>query len=149
MDILFNLKKEIREKKLSELRALVDRNGGKISFDGNFLFDGNESDGIIGHCHLDTLELVDGILTVSNTYMGDPFVNEESFIDDGSLDDMIEYVKSQTKKKFSIRVSGSWSRTYEIEAASYEKALEEAKEDFQINPICYYDSNGEDWERIS
>ena len=41
-DILGNLKKEIRGKKLSVLRNLIEQNGGKMQFDGGFTFIGTQ-----------------------------------------------------------------------------------------------------------
>ena len=62
------------------------------------------------------------------------------------IDKLITYVECQTKRKFVIRVSGSFSRTFDIEAETYEEALAEAKKDWETNPLYYGDSNGEDWE---
>ncbi len=54
--------------------------------------------------------------------------------------------KKNEKRKFVVRVSGSYSRCFEIEACTYEEALAEAKEDWLINPLIWSDANGEDWD---
>jgi hypothetical protein len=150
MDILFNLKKEIREEKLSELRALVDRNGGKISFDGNFGFHALVGDEhVSGEKSMITCIELDKTLK-NKVYLDCIFSGEyaEQYEEDIPLDELdriIAYVKSQTKKKFTVQVSGSFSRVWEIEANTYQEAIEEAKKDWEINPLIQGDVNGEDW----
>lgn len=153
LDILDHLKKDVREKKLSHLREIVKKRGGRIDFDGSFSINIDERDesandcGIAEGCCLIGLGLTsDGTLAVHNTFCEDDFTNEETSLLSEDLDNLIAYVESQTKRKFVIRVYGSFSRTFDIEASSYEEALEEAKKDWEINPLRFDDSNGEDWE---
>ena len=144
MDILFNLKKEVREEKLSQLRKIVEEAGGEIEFDGNFQFDGNDEEQIILDCHLNAIKLVNGMLRVSNTFEGDKYVNDDSFIDEESLDAVIEYVKSKVTKTFTARISGNFSRTFQVSATSYEAAMELAKKEWENHPLEPADSNGYD-----
>lgn len=153
INILRTLKKELREDKLAILRELV-RNYNSLNFDGGFTFSVDERDetsigggGIVDDCHLTGLRLcVDGTLVIHNTFEGTPFINDEDSILYEDIDRMISYVKSQTTRKFVIRVSGSFSRTFDVNASSYEEALEIAKKDWKVNPLYSDDSNGEDWE---
>lgn len=146
LDILDNLKTDIREKKLSHLREIVKKNEGSVDFDGTFDFTiHNGGDDYI--CQLTALRITkDGRLEVDDTCDGDRFTNPEEELSDKDLDKLIAYVESKTKRKFVVRVSGSFSRTFDIEAFSYEEALAEAKKDWENNPLYYGDSNGEDWE---
>lgn len=146
LDILDHLKKDIREKKLSHLRDIVKKNGGSIDFDGTFDFIiHNSGDDYI--CQLTALRLSRGdTLEIDDTCDGDKFTNPENELPLHQLDKLIAYVESKTKRKFVVRVSGSFSRTFDIVASTYEEALAEAKKDWEINPLRFDDSNGEDWE---
>lgn len=66
--------------------------------------------------------------------------------DENSFLDILDHLKKESKRKFVVRVSGSYSRCFEIEACTYEEALAEAKEDWLINPLIWSDANGEDWD---
>ena len=152
LDILANLKKEVREKKLALLRDIVKRNNG-LHFDGSFKLNIDDgSDGANGctiaeNCQLTSLELMhDGTLAIHNNFEGEAFVNEESSLLFEDIDRLLAYARSQTYRKFVIRVSGSFSRTFDVNASSYEEALALAKKDWEINPLYFGDSNGEDWE---
>ena len=152
LSILDNLKKEVREKKLAHLRDIAKRYNG-LSFDGGFKINIDERDtannecAIVENCLLVGLRLTtDGKLGIVNLFDGETFINEESALLDEDIDRLIAYVESQTKRKFVIRVSGSFSRTFDINAETYEDALAEAKKDWETNPLYYGDSNGEDWE---
>lgn len=146
LDILDNLKADIREKKLSHLREIVKKHEGSVDFDGTFDFTiHNSGDDYI--CQLTALRITkDGRLEVDDTCDGDKFTNPEEELSDKDLDKLIAYVESKTKRKFVVRVSGSFSRTFDIEAETYEEALAEAKKDWENNPLYYGDSNGEDWD---
>ena len=152
INILRTLKKELREDKLAILRELV-KDHNSLNFDGSFVFSVDERNeehnacAICNDCHLTGLDLLeDGTLCIHNTFEGTPFINEEDSILYEDIDRMISYVKSQTNRHFVIRVSGSFSRTFDVNASSYEEALEIAKKDWEVNPLYSDDSNGEDWE---
>jgi len=147
LDILDHLKKDIREKKLSHLREIVKKHEGSVDFDGTFDFIiHNSGDDYI--CQLTALRIAkDGKLEVDDICDGDKFTNPEEELSDKDLDKLIAYVESKTKRKFVVRVSGSFSRTFDIEASTYEEALEFAKTEWKEDaPLCPDDSNGEDWE---
>ena len=152
LDILDHLKKDIREKKLSHLREIVKKHGGEILFDGDFRFTG-DSNGYGGEnidpCN-DTRLMglsidCDGKINIDDIWEGGEYCNSENFIPDDELDRIIAYVESKTKQKFVVRVSGSFSRTFEIEANNFDEALAEAKKDWEVNPLIQEDVNGEDW----
>lgn len=147
IDILDHLKKDIREEKLAILREIVKKNEGSIDFDGTFDFIiHNSGDDYI--CQLTALRIAkDGSLEIDDICDGDKFTNPEEELSDKDLDKLIAYVESKTKRKFVIRVSGSFSRTFDIEASTYEEALEFAKTEWKEDaPLCPDDSNGENWE---
>lgn len=148
LDILDRLKKEVREEKLSRLRKIVTDAGGRIDCDGSFGFhaicDGEYVDGI--ESKINSIFIDDGKANFGCTFSGEEFHEDEKSVPIDELDKLIAYVESQSKKKFSIRVSGSFSRYFEIEARSYEEALAVAKKDWETNPLCASDSNGENWE---
>lgn len=151
IDILYNLKRELREEKLSHLRDLVRKNGWKIDFDGSFGFNSLvDENHVAGEKSMVTCIELDNS-TGKRIYLdcnmsGEIMEEQEENIPFDQLDALIAYVESQIKRKFTIRVSGSFSRTFEIEASSYEDALAEAKKDWLVNPLCYNDSNGENWD---
>lgn len=146
LDILDHLRKEVREKKLSHLREIVRKHEGSVDFDGTFDFIiHNSGDDYI--CQLTALRIAkDGKLEVDDTCDGDKFTNPEEELSDKDLDNLIAYVESKTKQKFVVRVSGSFSRTFEIEANNFEEALAEAKKEWEVRPLYFEDSNGEDWD---
>ena len=146
LDILDHLQKDIREKKLSHLREIVKSHKGSIDFDGTFDFIiHNCGDDYI--CQLTALRIAkDGKLEVDDICDGDKFTNPEEELSDKDLDKLIAYVESKTKRKFVVRVSGSFSRIFEVEANNFDEALAEAKKDWEVRPLYFEDSHGEDWE---
>lgn len=147
-DILGNLKAEIRGKKLSVLRNLIEQNGGRMQFDGSLRFCGiaHFDDGSTfehEECYLNGISIENGNMIFHNTEENDPHNNEDDFISDAELDRIIEYVRNQSKQKFSIKVNAS--RIFEIEADTYEDALEMAQAELKANP--FYDGDIDYWER--
>ena len=150
LDILDHLQKEVREKKLDIIRELLKNNGGSIDVKGNFEFlcadEGDKK--TLSHSLLKGVSLDNDKIRVKTIWKEDSsqYDYNEDCITNEELDNVIACLKSQTNQKFVIRVSGSYSRTFDIEASTYEEALAEAKKDWEINPLCFNDSNGEDWE---
>lgn len=146
LDILDHLKKEVREKKLSHLREIVKRNGGRIKFDGTFAtrlsINGETLSVGVESLYIDE----DDCFCIENHHHQCSYSDQcESLLSD-DLDKLITYVECQTKQKFVVRVSGSFSRTFEIEANNFDEALAEAKKDWEVNPLIQEDVNGEDWD---
>lgn len=145
LDILDHLKKDIREKKFQILRKLLKDNGGSVKID---------SQTVIGicinredyPCIVEELRLKDGKIEIHDNYEGDKFTNSEDELTTQSIDRLIDSVRQQTYRKFVIRVSGSFSRTFDINASSYEEALALAKKQWEETPLYSGDSNGEDWD---
>jgi hypothetical protein len=147
-DILGNLKAEIRGRKLSELRTLIEGAGGKLTFDGSFTFIGmqemqNGSVSYFDDTRLFGIEVKDGKLSIDDMWDGDSYQNDEDYIDFDELDRIIAYVRNQSKQKFSIKVNAS--RVFEIEASNYDEALEMAKAELKAQP--FYDGDIDYWER--
>ena len=145
LDILDHLKKDIREKKFQILRKLLKDNGGSVKID---------SQTVIGicinredyPCIVEELRLKDGKIEIHDNYEGDKFTNSEEELTTQSIDRLIDYVRQQTYREFVVRVSGSFSRTFDINASSYEEALALAKKQWEETPLYSGDSNGEDWD---
>ena len=96
LDILEHLQKDIREKKLSHLREIVKKHEGTLDFDGtlDFILHNSGDDYI---CQLTALRIAkDGKLEVDDICDGDKFTNPEDELSDKDLDNLIEYVRSQT-----------------------------------------------------
>lgn len=148
IDILDRLKKEVREEKLSRLRKMVTDAGGRIDCDGSFGFhaicNGEYVEGI--ESKINSIFIDDGKANFGCTFSGEEFQEDEKSVPIDELDKLIAYVESQAKKKFSIRVSGVFSRHFEIEATSYEEALKEAKKDWETNPLSDDDLDGIHWD---
>ena len=149
LDILEHLKKDIREKKLSHLRDIVKKHGGKIDFDGSFSINIDERDesanvcGIAEGCCLMGLGLTsDGTLAVHNTFCEDEFINEESSLLSEDLDKLIAYVKHKVQKTFNVTISERRSRKVEIVAETWEDAVEKAKKLLETKPLNSDDSDG-------
>lgn len=98
IDILNNLKKEIRAKKIARLRELVIENDNEIKFDGNFSFALKDRNGeIVDDCKLKSLEFMnDGTLTIFNEFEQGKFSDGESCLLDEELDRIIAYVEEKT-----------------------------------------------------
>jgi len=151
LDILDHLQKEVREKKLDIIRELLKNNGGSIDVKENFEFicadEGDKN--TLSHSLLKGVSLDNDKIRVKTIWKEDSsqYDYDEDCIINEELDNVITCLKSQTNQKFVIRVSGSYSRTFDIEASSYEEALEFAKTEWKEDaPLCPDDSNGEDWE---
>jgi hypothetical protein len=151
LNILDHLQKEVREKKLDIIRELLKNNGGRIDVKENFEFlcadEGDKNN--LSHSLLKGVSLDNDKILVKTIWKEDssPYHYNEDCITNEELDNVITCLKSHMKQKFVIRVSGSYSRTFDIEASSYEEALEFAKTEWKEDaPLCHADSNGEDWE---
>lgn len=152
IDILCNLKKELREEKLTRLRNIIKNAGGKVNVDGSFGFhsivDGDHVAGkksFLTRIEIDrTYENRVYLVCIFN---GEIVEEQEENIPFDQLDSLIAYVESQTKKKtFTVKVSGSFSRCFDIEATNEEEAEKLAKAEWLANPLCSDDSNGENWD---
>ena len=96
MDVLENLRKELREKKLAKLREIVQTVGGEISFTGDFSFDGFLSGEYIENCYLKSLKISDGKIIVNDIFEGSNYKNNEDFLPSDELDKIIKYVEKKT-----------------------------------------------------
>ncbi len=147
-DILGNLKAEIRGKKLSVLRNLIEQNGGKMQFDGNFRYVGYDPKVCIDECENTLLMGFDidneGKLIVDNIWHGNEYNNTEDCLTDAELDRIIEYVRNQSVRKFEIKVFAS--RIFEVQAASYEDAVKLAKKMLSEEPLNEGDID--DWQEF-
>lgn len=142
LDILDHLKKDIREKKLSHLREIVKRHEGSVDFDGTFDFIiHNNGDDYI--CQLTALRIAkDGKLEVDDTCDGDKFTNPEDELSDKDLDNLIAYVESKCNKTYEVTISELRSRKVEIQANTFDEAVEKAKKLLETEPLNNEDSNG-------
>lgn len=142
LDILDNLKKEVREKKLSHLREIVKKHKCSIDFDGTFDFTiHNGGDDYI--CQLTALRITkSGKLEVDDTCDGDKFTNPEEEISDKDLDKLIAYVESKCYKTYEVTICESRSRKVEIQAHTFDEAVEKAKNLLRSEPLNDEDSNG-------
>lgn len=142
LDILDHLKKDIREKKLSHLREIVKEHEGSVDFDGNFVFIiNNNGDDYI--CQLTALRIAkDGKLEVDDTCDGDKFTNPEEELSDKDLDNLIAYVESKCNKTYEVTISELRSRKVEIQASTFDEAVEKAKKLLETEPLNNEDSNG-------
>lgn len=149
LDILDHLKKDIREKKLSHLREIVKKRGGEILFDGDFRFTGDSSGR--GGENLDPCNDTrlmglsidcDGKIIINDIWEGDEYCNSENFIPDYELDRFIAYVESKCNKTYEVTISELRSRKVEIQANTFDEAVEKAKILLETEPLNDEDSNG-------
>ena len=151
IDLLTNIRKEIREEKVSLIKKMVSDNGGVIYLikGGDYVFpcadEGNPE--MISTSYLNGIVFSDGQLLVQTTWDGDGERYDYGIdcIMDDTLDDVIRILKEETEKTYHVVVQGCYSRMFEINATSEEEAIELAKNKWKVNPLCLEDSNGEDW----
>lgn len=147
-EVLLQLRTDVRQKKLARLREIVQKNGYSMKFDNtsNFIIQKNIED---FDSKLEGLRLVGTKLKIDNVCAGNHYTNSESDLSDNQLDKLIAYAESHSKQQFVIQVSGSFSRTFNIQASTYEEALEEAKDEWENTPLYFEDSNGEFWSNLT
>ena len=150
LDILDHLQKEVREKKLDIIRELLKNNGGSIDVKENFEFlcadEGDKNS--LSHSFLKGVE-IDGEKILVKTIWeedGERYDYHEHCITNDELNGIIDCLRKNTYREFVVRVSGSFSRTFDINASSYEEALALAKKQWEETPLYSGDSNGEDWD---
>jgi hypothetical protein len=136
-DVLFNLKSDYRKNKLSKIIDLVRNEGGRMTFDGSFTFCGDDGSTCLYEC--ENTKLIGlfldskGNLNVEDIWEGDKYINSERFLPDSELDRIIKYLESQVKHKYSIKVIAS--NIYDVEATSYEEAVELVKKKIEEEPL--------------
>lgn len=130
---------------LEEIARLVTHYGGLIEFPGDFEFVGDDGDSFACFCEgnkLNSMLMINGTLHIQDTFEGEKFDNSANYLPDFELARILEYVKKQVSKKFTIRASAVFSRDIEVEAESYEEAVEKAKAELKANPWEEGDNNG-------
>ena len=149
VDILSNLRRDIRESKLEKLIDIVANNNGIMQFDGSFEFlcddteQNSESD--LSHSTLVGFELVGkGNLLVKTIWKEDgaSYDYNQGCICDAELDNILKFVEKQVKKTFKITVKEVLSRIYEVEATCYDDAAQMVKGWIEDNPLSIHDSDG-------
>lgn len=150
LDILDHLNKDIREKKLDIIRKLLKENGGSIDIKDKYEFlcadEGDKN--TLSHSYLKGVEIDGEKILVKTIWKedGERYDYHEHCITNDELNGIIECLRKQTYRQFVVRVSGSFSRTFDINASSFEEALALAKKQWEETPLYSGDSNGEDWD---
>lgn len=109
LETLTQLRKELRELRLTVLKDVVRSHGGLICFDGSFKFTGDcedrdskECGDPCEDCSLTKLEIVGEKLVVFDTWQGEPYDNSTDFIPDYELDRIVSYAKQQPYVDISL-----------------------------------------------
>lgn len=150
LDILDHLNKDIREKKLDIIRKLLKENGGSIDIKDKYEFlcadEGDKN--TLSHSYLKGVEIDGEKILVKTIWKedGERYDYHEHCITNDELNGIIDCLRKNTYREFVVRVSGSFSRTFDINASSYEEALALAKKQWEETPLYSGDSNGEDWD---
>lgn len=135
-----------RQEIIDELSMIVSKNGGFINFDDeDFTFvgdDGSDVSRFVCDSTLVSMVILNGTLHIEDKFDGETFDNFMSYVPDFELERLLEYVKQKTYKQFKIRASAYFSRDFEVEANSYEEAVEKAKAELKANPWEEADNNG-------
>lgn len=150
LDILDHLNKDIREKKLDIIRKLLKENGGSIDIKDKYEFlcaDEGDKD-TLSHSYLKGVEIDGEKILVKTIWKedGEQYDYHEHCITNDELNGIIDCLRKNTYREFVVRVSGSFSRTFDINASSYEEAFALAKKQWEETPLYSGDSNGEDWD---
>ena len=144
LEILEQLQEALREKQLTKLRGILGENG-EITFPEEFKIV-IRNDGHFYDCSLKSLKIEDGKIVINDVFEGYDFTNDESELPSSEIQKILEYAEKHTKKTYDIKVSGSFTRYIEVEAYSYEEAIEKAKVQWKNDSLLYDDINGEDFE---
>ena len=150
LDILDHLNKDIREKKLDIIRKLLKENGGSIDIKDKYEFlcadEGDKNN--LSHSYLKGVEIDGEKILVKTIWKedGERYDYHDHCITNDELNGIIDCLRKNTYREFVVRVSGSFSRTFDINASSYEEALALAKKQWEETPLYSGDSNGEDWD---
>ncbi len=150
IDILDHLNKDIREKKLDIIRKLLKENGGSIDIKDKYEFlcadEGDKN--TLSHSYLKGVEIDGEKILVKTIWKedGERYDYHEHCLTNDELNGIIDCLRKNTYREFVVRVSGSFSRTFDINASSYEEALALAKKQWEETPLYSGDSNGEDWD---
>lgn len=150
LDILDHLNKDIREKKLDIIRKLLKENGGSIDIKDKYEFlcadEGDKN--TLSHSYLKGVEIDGEKILVKTIWKedGEQYDYHEHCITNDELNGIIDCLRKNTYREFVVRVSGSFSRTFDINASSYEEALALTKKQWEETPLYSGDSNGEDWD---
>lgn len=150
LDILDHLNKDIREKKLDIIRKLLKENGGSIDIKDKYEFlcadEGDKN--TLSHSYLKGVEIDGEKILVKTIWKedGERYDYHEHCLTNDELNGIIDCLRKNTYREFVVRVSGSFSRTFDINASSYEEALALAKKQWEETPLYSGDSNGEDWD---
>lgn len=139
LEVLKQLRKELRELRLQVLKDVVQDHGGFICFDGSFKFTGDcedrsnkECNDPCEDCSLTKLEIVNDKLIVFDTWQGEPYDNSTDFIPDYELDRIVLYAKQQPSVNVSL-------------TAEQEQAVENLKAAFQkladLDVECIYETD--------
>lgn len=111
LEALTQLRKELREHRLTVLKDVVREHGNCIKFDGSFTFTGdcedrsNETVEACENCTLNKLEIVNGKLVVHDTWQGESYDNTENFLPDYELDRIVLFVKQNAGKFIDISLT--------------------------------------------
>ena len=150
LDILDHLNKDIREKKLGIIRKLLKENGGSIDIKDKYEFlcadEGDKN--TLSHSYLKGVEIDGEKILVKTIWKedGKRYDYHEHCLTNDELNGIIDCLRKNTYREFVVRVSGSFSRTFDINASSFEEALALAKKQWEETPLYSGDSNGEDWD---
>ena len=150
LDILDHLNKDIREKKLDIIRKLLKENGGSIDIKDKYEFlcadEGDKN--TLSHSYLKGVEIDGKKILVKTIWKedGERYDYHEHCLTNDELNGIIDCLRKNTYREFVVCVSGSFSRTFDINASSYEEALALAKKQWVETPLYSGDSNGEDWD---
>lgn len=135
-----------RKEIINEITEIVRRNNGLINFDdGDFIFVGDDGGAFQRFCcgrTLLSIVIINGTLHIEHKSGGDVFDNIMNYVPDFELERLLGYVKQKTYKSYKIRASAVFTRDIEVEASSYEEAVEKAKAEFEANPWEESDNNG-------
>lgn len=138
LETLTQLRKELRELRLTVLKDVVRSHGGSIKFDGSFTFIGdvedrsNELSEPCEDCRLTELRIVNNKLEVLSAWQGGNYDNTENFIPDYELDRIVSYAKQQP----SVNVSLTEEQRCAVEnlKAAFQKLAD-------LDVVCIYETD--------
>jgi len=143
--LLAELERSVKRDMLDEIRGIVASNGGRIEFKDSHPFQFEGCNDCFSNLTALYVEDGDGEIIIESECKGAVYSN--GFEDLVAIKDwqlILEYARE--KKKFTVRVTGSYSRDIEVEACSKEEAIVKAQEVWKNEPLCREDCNVENLE---
>lgn len=143
--VISHLRRNQRKTLIGKLTEIVKSNKNHMDFDETFWYNPipKEDEVYVEPAKLVSLHVGDdGCLKIGCNVKGSAFIDPTDVLSDEDLEKMVYYVEKSHIRRFTIRASAVFTRDFEVEANSYEDAVEKVKAELKANPWEEGDNNG-------